>query len=209
MIRAKMLAIFAGMIAVVAVSATPAFAEFTSTNGKATGPGKSGPVVLEGGGASLECTSAEGKGTIENAEGKEATKGPSLLLNTEKWNGCKAKTGSQKELKPTVSACTLKLKQAAGESTAKGSVVSACTIKTSVLFFSCTITVVQEKEAEKVNFGLEKNTLVNSGGNLIIKAEDSGITTTASGSGCGIGGVSGSKENKQKAEVTGEGVNWS
>ena len=132
-----------------------------------------------------------------------------LLLDTEKWNGCKAKTGSQKELKPTVSACTLKLKQAAGESTAKGSVLTACTVKTSVLFFTCTITVVAEKEPEKVNFGLVENLLENSGSNLIIKAEDSGITTTVSGSGCSIGGVSASKENKQKAEVKGEGVNWS
>jgi hypothetical protein len=208
MIRAKMLAVFAGMIATLAISAVPASAEFTSTNGKATGAGKSGPVVLEGGGATLECASAEGKGTIENAEGKEATKGPSLLLNTEKWNECKAKTSSQSGLKPTVSACTLKLKQAAGESTAKGSVVSACTVKTTVLFINCTITVVAEKESEKVNFGLVKNALTNSGGNLIINAEDSGITTSVS-SGCGFGGVKASNENKQKAEVKGEGVNFS
>ncbi len=209
MLRTKMLAIFVGMIATLAVTAIPASAEFQSTNGKATGPGKSGPVVLEGGGATLECSSAEGKGTIENAEGKEQLKGTTLALDTEKWNGCKAKTGSQKELKPTVSACTLKLKQAAGEGKAKGSVASPCTIKTTVLFFSCTITVVEEKESEKINVGLEKNVLENSGNNLIIKAEDSGITTTVSGSGCSIGGVSASKENKQKATVTGEGVNWS
>src|SRR4029077_13663297 len=84
MIRAKMLAIFAGMLATLAVSAVPAFAEFTSKNGKASGPGKPGPVVLEGGDATLECSSAEGKGTILNASGVEALKGPTLSLNTEK-----------------------------------------------------------------------------------------------------------------------------
>lgn len=207
MIRAKMLAILAGMIATLAISAVPASAEFQSTNGKATGPGKSGPVVLEGGGATLECSSAEGKGTIENAEGKEQLKGTTLALNTEKWNGCKAKTNSQKELKPTVSACTLKLKQANGELKAKGSVASACTIKTTVLFFSCTITVSAENGT--TNTGLEKNLLANSGGNLTINAEDSGITTTVAGSGCSLGEVKGSTENKQKAEVKGEGVNAS
>jgi len=206
MFRAKLLTIIVGMLATLAVSAAPAFAEFQSTNGKASGPGKSGPVTLEGGGATLECTSAEGKGTIQNSEGKEQLKGTALALNTEKWNGCLAKTKSQKGLKPTVSACTLVLKQAAGESKAKGSVATKCTIKTSVLFFSCTITVLTEKEG---NVNLEKNALENSGGNLTIKAEDSGITTTAEGSGCGIAEVKGSNENKQKAEVKGEGVNYS
>jgi hypothetical protein len=60
-----------------------------------------------------------------------------------------------------------------------------------------------EKEAEKVNFGLEKNALENSGTNLIVKAEDTGITQTTSGT---CPGISGTKEAKQKATVTGEGV---
>ena len=163
-------------------------------------------VVLEGGGATLECTSAEGKGTIENSSGTEQLKGPTLELDTEKWNGCKAKTKGGITATPTVSPCTLLLKQANGKSTALGSVKSACTIKTTVLFLNCTITVVPESEG---NINLEKNALANSGGNLIVKAEDSGITTTAKGSGCGTAGVVGSKENKQKAEVTGTGVNFS
>jgi hypothetical protein len=205
MFRAKLLAIAVGMLATLAVSVSPAFATFKSTNEKASGPGKSGPVVLEGGGATLECTSAEGKGTIQNAEGKEALSGPTLALNTEKWNGCKAKTKGGITATPTVSACTLLLKQAAGEAKAKGSVKSACTIKTTVFFFNCTITVLPETEG---NLNLETNTLTNSGGNLIIKAEDSHIITTAAGTGCKTAGVVSSNENKQKAEVKGEGVNF-
>src|SRR5580658_2090242 len=181
MMKAKLVAVFAAMIAVLAVSATSAFAEFTSTNGKATGAGKSSKVVLEGGGATLECATAEGKGQIANSEKKEATKGDLLNLDTEKWNECKASSGSFKELKPKVKACTLDLMQSAGSPTATGSVVTECTVETTVLFLTCTIHVTPEKEAEKVNFGLEKNTLENSGNNLIIHAEDTGITTTTSG----------------------------
>jgi hypothetical protein len=205
MLKAKLVAIFAAMVAVLAVSATSAFAEFSSTSGKATGAGKSGKVVLEGGGATLECASAEGKGEIANSEKKEALTGDLLNLDTEKWNECKASSKEFKGLKPKVKACTLDLMQNnKGETKATGSVVTECTVETTVLFLTCTIHVTPEKEAEKVNFGLEKNALANSGKNLIIKAEDSGITTTTSGT---CPGIKGGKENKQTAEVTGEGVN--
>jgi hypothetical protein len=146
---------------------------------------------------------------ILTAELKEATKGPILLLDTSTWIGCKAKSSSFKGLTPKVKACSLRLRQAAGESKAKGSVATECTVETSVLGISCTVHVLPEKESEKINFGLEKNALENSGSNLIIKAEDSGITTTVSGAGCKSAGVTGSKENKQKGTVTGEGVNFS
>lgn len=205
MIKVKLLAVFAAMVAVLAVSAAPAFAEFESNNGKATGAGKSGPVVLEGGGATLECSSAEGTGTILK-QGVESTKGTVLALNTKTWSGCKAKSSSFKELTPKVKECTLKLTQAAGQSQAKGSVGTECTIATTVLFLTCTIHVSVEKAGPPaVNFGLEANHLENSGSNLIIKAEDTGITTTTSGT---CPGVKGSNENKQKATVTGENVKW-
>jgi hypothetical protein len=177
---------------------------FNSTNGKATDAFKSGKIILEGGGATFECASAEGKGVI-TLGGKEAKHGNHLSLDTEKWNECKASSKEFKELKPKVKACTLRLTKAAGEAKAKGSVVSECTIETTVLFLTCTVHLTPEKEAEKVNFGLEKNVLENSGANLIIKAEDSGITTTTSGT---CPGVSGGKENKMKTTTTVEGVNW-
>jgi hypothetical protein len=176
---------------------------FTSTNGKPTGAFKSGVVILEGGGATLECSSSEGTSTILSG-GKAATKGNSLSSDIEKWNGCKASTKEIKEAKPKVKACTLRLTKTTGETKARGSVATECTVETTVLFITCVIHVSVEKEAEKVNFGLEKNALENSGANLLIKAEDSGITTTISGT---CPGVSANKENKLKATTTSEGVN--
>jgi hypothetical protein len=205
MIRAKMLTVLVGMIATLAVSAAPAFAEFESTTGKATGAGKSGPVVLEGGGATLECSSAEGTGTVLSKQGAEALKGPILALNTTTWIGCKAKSKEIKEVTPKVKACNLHLVQAAGVSQAKGSVASECTVETKVLFFTCVIHVTAEKVAPVVNFNLETNNLENVGANLVIKAADSGVTTTTTGV---CPGITGSKEGKQKATVTGEGVKW-
>jgi hypothetical protein len=205
MIKVKLVAIFAAVVAVLAVSAAPAFAEFESTNGKASGAGKSGSVVLEGGGATLECVSAEGTGTILK-QGAESTKGTVLSLNTTTWKECKAKSSEFKELKPKVKACTLHLTQAAQQKQAKGSVATECTIETTVLFLTCTIHVLPEKEVGNVNFGLEKNELENGqNGNLIIKAEDTGVTTTTKGT---CPGVTGSSTGKQKATVTGEGVKW-
>jgi hypothetical protein len=203
MIKAKLLAVFIAMAAVLAVSATPASARFVSTNGKATGPIKSGRIALEGGGIIIECASTEGTGTILSEE-KEATKGELLLLDIIKWNSCKASSGSFKELVPKIKACSIRLHQRLGESKAKAS-MGECTIETTVLFATCTIHVPSAKESEGLNFALEKNTLENSGNNLIVHLDDSGITTTTSGT---CPGVKGGKESTLKAEVTVEGVNW-
>ena len=53
------------------------------------------------------------------------------------------------------------------------------------------------------NFALEKNTLENSFEDLLINADDSGITAFISGTCIGI---SDTKEGKLKATVTGEGL---
>jgi hypothetical protein len=207
MTRTRLLAVIVGMLATLAVTAVPAFAEFQSTSGKPTGIGTAKGIVLEGGGATLECVKAEGTGTILSAaKGKEQLKGPVLQLKTTKWNECKAKSSEFKELKPKVKACALNLTQKAGQEKALGSVASECTVETTVLFLTCTIHVSAEKESPPVNFGLESNALENVGNNLIITAEDSGVTTTTSGT---CPGVSGSSTGKQKAIVEGEGANWS
>ena len=205
MMKAKLLAVVVGMLATLAVTAVPAFAEFQSTKGNQTGNGQAKRIVLEGGGATLECAKAEGTGTIMR-QGVQQTKGPVLQLKTTKWNECKASSKEFKEIKPKVKACVLNLTQEAGSPQAKGSVGAECTVETTVLFLTCTIHVASEKSCQPpVNFGLESNALENSGENLIIKAEDAGVTTTTSGT---CPGVSGGKENKQKAIVSGEGVNW-
>jgi hypothetical protein len=213
MIKARLVVIFATMVSVLAVSAAPAFAEFSSRTGQTKGTGKSGPIVLEGGGATLECTSAEGEwkirgpGKIEdNGQTKQVPqlKGPHLNLTIAKWNACKATTSQVKGVAAEVGECTLQLVQQPQQLTAQGGVVSACTVKTKVLGLGCTITTPAAKEQEKVNFGLEKNVLENSGSNLLTVAEDNGITTKPAGSGCL--GVKETNEAKQKGTVTNEGL---
>jgi hypothetical protein len=195
MIKAKLLVVFSTMIAVLAVSAAPAFAEFQSNTGVGHGAGSSGAVVLEGGGATLECTGAEGEWKILSG-GKEATKGTSMQINTKKWNGCKAKSSIIKGVTANVKECTLELTQAAGETKAKGSTVTECTVEVKV-HGTCTIKVPAGQT------GLEKNVLENSGENLLTKAEDTGITTKPSAACLGIKET---KEAKQKGTVTGVGV---
>ncbi len=64
MIRAKMLVVLAGMIATLAITAAPALAEFQSNSSSTNGQVKVGVITIEGGGATLTCTSAEGTWTI-------------------------------------------------------------------------------------------------------------------------------------------------
>jgi hypothetical protein len=196
MMRAKLLAVLAGMIATLAVSAVPASAEFASNSTATKGAGKSGPVVLEGGGATLECTSGEGTWTILSG-GKAATKGTDLQLDITTWAGCKAKTSLVKGVTAEVKACTLELEQAAGVTKAKGSTVTECTVVVKVLG-TCTIAVPAGQK------GLEKNLLENSGENLIVNAEDAGITSEPKGGGCI--GISKTTNAKEKAKVTGTGL---
>jgi hypothetical protein len=213
MIKAKLVAVFSAIIAVLAISATPAFAEFQSNSAETHGTGKSGEIVLEGGGATLNCTSADGEWKIQtkgpilehNKLGKQepTTKGPHLNLTISKWNGCKAKSKEIKEVTPTVGACTLQLEQPAGSFTAKGGVVSACKVEIKVLFFTCVITVPPANEQTGLNFGLVKNTLENSGSNLITVANDSGITTEAKGTCLGVVGTNTATE---KGTITGIGL---
>jgi hypothetical protein len=213
MIKAKLVAVFSAIVAVLAISAAPAFAEFESTT--THGSFKTGEVTLEGGGGTLTCTSTSGEwkirtaGKIEEQEkaGKQepTTKGPHLNLTINTWNGCNVTTKSGIKAKPTVGACTLQLEQAPGVLKAKGGVVSSCKVETKVFFITCTLTTPAAKESGNVNFGLESNLLENSGSNLLVTAADTGITTTAS-SGCNAGGVESTKEAKQKGLVTAEGV---
>lgn len=209
MIRAKMVAIFAAMIAVLAVTASSASAEFQSGGSETHGAAKTGALVIEGGGATLECTSSEGEWKIQTAgkfkehekEGKQvaATKGPQLYITFSKFTGCKAKTSSMEGLTPTVKTCTLHLEQAAGATKAKGAIVNVCEIETKVLFFTCKLSTPEGNESTGVNFGLETNTLENSGSNLTVIAADTGITSEPKGT---CPGVKATKEAKEKATLT-------
>jgi hypothetical protein len=214
MIKAKLVAVFSAIVAVLAFSAAPAFAEFESTNGATHGLFKTGAAVLTGGGGTLSCTSTAGEWKIRTAgkievqekEGKQepALKGPHLNLTISTWTGCNVTTKSGIKATPTIGACTLQLEQLKEVTSAKGGIVSACKVETKVLFITCTLTTPAAKESEKINFGLEKNILSNSPP-LTVTAEDTGITTTVS-SGCKTGGVEGTKEGTEKAVVTAEGL---
>lgn len=197
MIRAKMLAVLVGMIATLAVSAAPAFAEFESNSEATKGTGKGGAVVLEGGGAVLECTSAEGEWEIlSTAGGAPNKKGKFMQIKTNKWNGCLAKSSFIKNAPAVVKPCVLELTQEAGKTAAKGSTTTECTVVVKVLG-TCEIKVPAGQT------GLEKNLLENSGSNLNTIAEDTGITTKPNSACLGIKET---KEAKQKATITGVGL---
>jgi hypothetical protein len=201
MLKAKLVAVFSAMIAVLAISAAPALAEFQSAGTETKGAGKSGELVLEGGGGTLTCATTEGEWTILSG-GVAATKGNTLALAIKKYNTCKVKSSSIKEVTPSsIKECTLRLTQAAGETKAKGSVAAECTVVVKVLFLTCTLSVPAENGT--TNKEILTNTLANSGANLIVTAADTGITTEPKGSCLGITKTT---EGKQKATVTAVGV---
>jgi hypothetical protein len=201
MIKAKLVAAFSAIVAVLAISAAPALAEFQSAGAETKGSGKSGELVLEGGGGTLTCASTEGEWTILSG-GKAATKGTDLSLAIKKFNSCKVKSKEIKEATPSsIKECTLRLTQKAGEATAKGSVTNECTVVVKILFFTCTLSVPAANGT--TNKEILTNKLANSGSNLIITAEDTGITTEPKGTCLGITKTT---EGKQKATVTAVGV---
>lgn len=195
MIRAKLLAVFAGMIATLALTAVPALAEYQSNSESSKGIVKVGAITIEGGGATLTCTGAEGTWTILSG-GKAATKGTNEQLAFEKYSGCKVKT-SLVTVTPTMYPCTLELTQKAGENPALGSIVGSCKTEVKVLG-TCTITA--------SGTGLKENKMENVGNNDVITANDGGITTKPAGGGCL--GVKETKEAKEKAVATAEGQKW-
>jgi hypothetical protein len=197
MSRLKLLTVLVGMIATVALSATPAFATFQSKTGSSKGTVKTGAVVLTGGGATLECTSSSGTWTILSG-GVPATTGKNEQLAFTTFTGCTAKSSLLKGAAAVVKACTLELEQNQGENKAIGSTVANCTVEVKAIG-TCTITV------EGGQTGLKENTLVNSGANDIITANDSGIKSKPSAACLGIKET---KEATQKAVATAEGQNW-
>jgi hypothetical protein len=215
MIKAKLLAVLPAIVAVLAFMAAPAFAEFQSNSNSTAGGAKTGPLVIEGGGATLECTSAEGewkiqsKGNLSEHEvGQKQVKqlkGPQQFIPLNKFSGCKAKTAEMKELKPTVKPCTLHLNQQLESPHANGAIANVCEIETKVLFLTCKISTPAANEQTGVNFNLQSNQLVNSGNNLIVEAEDTGITSEPKGT---CPGVTTTKEAKEKAVLEEQGVKW-
>jgi hypothetical protein len=213
MMKAKLVATFAAMIAVLGVSATSSSAWFSSNSNSTAGTITSeSEIVLAGGGATLECAGATGewkiqtKGPIlEHEVGEKQVKtlqGPHQYIRLH-LNECKAKTAEMKGLTPKVSECELQLVQEKGAFTATGGVATECKIEITVLFLTCKITVPVANEQTGLNFGLKENELTNLENNLLIKANDSGITTEAKGT---CPGVSNTKEATVKGTIKEQGV---
>jgi hypothetical protein len=174
--------------------------------------------VLEGGGGEVKCPAAgyEGKYDVMKTTSttqpkwekqEKSSLGNDLIIrNKFPATGCAGKVGAAEE-PATVEPCELHVQLKTVEEVggvlkgkANGSVVSACVIKTNL----CEITVVKGKEIAKVNSELPEVKLENTGsGNLLLKAEVSGITTEVKGIFCPI---TASSSNKFKSEVEAQGV---
>jgi hypothetical protein len=195
MIRAKMLAVLAGMVATLAITAAPALAEFQSNSSATKGVVKVGAITIEGGGATLTCTSAEGTWTILSG-GVASTKGKEERLAFEKFVGCTVKSSLINGAPATVSPCTLAVEQGLGSSKAIGGIVGTCKVEVKVLG-TCTITA--------SGTGLKEVNLTNVGNNNVINANVGGITSKPSAA---CFGVKETKEAKEKAVATAEGQKW-
>lgn len=191
MTKTKFVLGLAMVVAMFAITATPALARFTNHGGKGTGKGGTGTFTYES--ATVTCASAEG-GYKVNTEGTAAT------LEGIKWNKCKSTIGTE----ATVTCKTLELKQPNKEGEAKGTATGTVTESCTVSTAGCVITIGTEGNKELKSIALTKV-----GANLEAKAAVSGITATTNGNiACSLGGASKTKttESKEVTTFLGEGV---
>ena len=180
------------MVALLAISAAPAFAEFESTTATVfKGQSTAGKTLFTyvKGGLTVTCESAGDWWSVrkgpKNTEQIEVRRGEHLNILVEAsekgehgWKKCKASLGNAAK----VSACEFQIHQKVGELlNVKGDVITGCTIEALL----CTIKVpgTGTNETGTENFQLGKTTLETSGTNLKAKVEVTGITATAN-SGC-------------------------
>lgn len=190
MFRLKTLGVLAGFIAVLALSAIPASAEFKSTQSQ-------GNInILNAGefkdsGIPVTCPKEEikaqyhiqTKGQIKGQQ-KQTTKGPHLLIQVKSWGTkCKA-TVLGLGIPTTVKPCDFQLvqrtsegqKEAGSPALASGGVATSCLLKIGVnpeeptceLQIPTGMETAQETD-QGINVGLETAELKNSGANLIAK----------------------------------------
>ncbi|HEV2997777.1 MAG TPA: hypothetical protein VGX16_01625, partial [Solirubrobacteraceae bacterium] len=116
----KIRVIFGIIVALSAImtSAAPAFAEFEATK-ELKGPAKTGKSVLEGGGMTLTCGSAEGEWKLESK--KSTTE--KLVLS--KWNECKLETVGGLKIRATVAQCEYEFKSVSSGITKEAEVTLA------------------------------------------------------------------------------------
>jgi hypothetical protein len=179
------------VVALFAFTATPALARWTNHGGKGAGHSGEGTLTYEGG--IIKCATAEGSYKV-NSEGTV------LTLEGIKWNKCKALS-----LEATVTCASLEMKQPTKEGTEKGKakgsqVSSVCVVKAP----GCEISIPTEGNKE-----LETISMKKAGANIEASVEVKGITATAKGTGCALGGISKEKTTSATEKVgslIGEGV---
>jgi hypothetical protein len=209
--RAKLLAVCAGALLVLAISAIPASAWFDArTSGATQGnfhSGGAGVLTSPTGGVIL-CSKASGAWHIESSgkiSGQQKTEqfltkqGPHLGLTISKWEGCQSSTG----IPVTVSPCLLQFEQPVkGVNSGTGSVGTACVLK--IPATGC--------EFEVGNAGnefLKAASYTAVGLNVEAKGLIEGITITVSAAKkteCELAGITANKENKFKGILIAEGV---
>lgn len=156
----------------VAATATPTYALFTSENGKSTtGTGKGENITISEPGATALCEEAEGGWKIP-----KATEAETLTFNVTAWKKCKAFS-----VGVSISPCELSLKTTAKLSgKSLFSILSTCKIKGEPIFGDpCTIEI-----EPAANGNLKETATKNEGVKLLADNDVSGITSVASGAGC-------------------------
>ncbi len=160
------------VVAMFAFTAAPALARWTNHGGKGEGKAGEGTFTYEGG--SIKCASATGRYKV-NSEGTVMTG------EATKFNSCKGLG-----LEATISCTTAEGKQPNKEGTENGKATGALISK------ECLVKV---GEACELSFPTAGNTelktisMKKSGLNVEADAEITGITGTAKGSGCALGGI--------------------
>jgi hypothetical protein len=169
------------VVALFAFTAAPALALFTPHGGSGSGKAGEGTLTYEGG--AVKCASAEGEYTV-NSEGT------ALTLEGIKWNKCKGLS-----LEAEVKCAKLELKQPTKEGTSKGKaqgdqISTECIVK---IAGACEIKIPTEGNSNLETIKLEK-----SGTNVDANVEVAGITATAKGGGCALGGITKEKTTSAK-----------
>jgi hypothetical protein len=163
------------MVAMFAITVTPAMAQWTNHGGK--GKGKAGEGTFTYFTANVKCASAKGNYTVNAG-------GTAVKLEEIVWEKCKALLESE----ATVTCKGLQMEQMKKEGTvsgtALGTVTETCTVKAT----GCEIIV-----GTTGNSGLKSIALEKAGANQKDKVNVGGITATAKGSLCKAGGA---KEEK-------------
>lgn len=213
MVKIRLLAGLVAVAGILAVSATPALAEFESANGAAQqGKFHTSTMTFEGGGATLTCTSIQGKWYIQVfghiIEQQRKFAGPHLGIDFQVSIGCKAKSSIIKEVNAELSQCIFHVTSAsAGSTTGVGAFIpltegakeeAGCVVTVKVLG-TCIIKIPTTDESS-FNFNLSSNSFANSGKNLLITATDSGITEKPNAACLGIKETN---EGKLKSEAGG------